>query len=154
MALYLWNGDLLAINGKLATHENCCCEECVYCTEGTTPPIIQVVIDGVTNGRCEGCAGINGTYSLTQDEGDSCFWSRDIEIDICGIVQTVTITAWLTNNSLLVEAYMHFTDDCAALFSLDIETPFNCNFSGLDIPPSGACDCDEGEATCTVTAVF
>ena len=65
MPLYLEDGKLLVVDGKLAVSEDCCCgEECACCTGGISG--LDITISGVVKGIywCDNCSQHNTTYRV------------------------------------------------------------------------------------------
>lgn len=69
MPLYLWEGKLLVENGKLAVHEDCCCNVCRNCCDGQgIPTTISAAFSGIT--FCPDCRSGNHFAGGTEHLGD------------------------------------------------------------------------------------
>ena len=81
MSLYLYENKLLVNDGKLAAHEDCCCDDdspvvgdlCYLCLDDTFPGEIEVSIAGVTGSAT--CQSFNSSFVLRQCSlpGNPCY---------------------------------------------------------------------------------
>jgi len=86
------NGKVLTDDGKVASHEDCCCEPCtVSCTQcsSTISGWLVTIADlGNPGDACGDCADFNGEYVVdgcTPVGGQPCCWFYIFPSPICGI---------------------------------------------------------------------
>lgn len=133
MAVYLWdNGGFkpLVVDGKIATHEDCCCSpdiECGYCQPGTTPFQLQLSVSG----NC-----YPGTYILNWNHDEPhCHWMYSHE----GSIWFARLHVFEGELEWYAAIRRHDEDICGWHCTLD-ENPTDCQISRTLIHVLGDCD--------------
>lgn len=180
-AVQIWDGKVLIIDGGVAVHEDCCCEEevtgCDGCISGNAPDQFRVVLANVADGVCDACEDYNDTYVLDFDSeiGGMCSWHYgDGDFHPCGDPDDDTechgLTIWLRisdpgfGTAFIEVDIIHqnagnvtCTDTLFLHFRKSQLGDFDCPaLNNLNIPLfadwSGVL-CDGSVATCVVTAL-
>jgi len=152
MAIQLYGGKILTADGKVASHEDCCCCGCTCenCLD-TAPCCFKVVIADMAEGTCGDCADLNKTYYLPQISGTPCTWKlTDVCTPFACDPTEMTLEVLLDGSDYKIRVtlgehiweknYGEDKPDCCSLVA-----------EALTHTTSGG-DCDSSSATCAITA--
>lgn len=158
-----------------------CCNDCGYCTKGTAHATYQIDISGVVNGSCSDCAGLNGTFVLSQCNSSltgasQCAWEYHLSSPLCfsGGLFTADYYTMEVHNSDHLQVIVGPTYNAGSTppgtchrnpgdlihgyyrYDGTFETLESCDFPGTDIPiltGHGSGRCDLETSTCTLTGL-
>ncbi len=170
MGVYFHDGGILFNSGKIAFHEDCCCDtaDCGNCSSGFGPLQLEVTASGITNRECPNCAVFNGTHITSFLQ--ACSWCKLVTgSEFCNEfigVQAATILVTLVHppgsDYLLNVIYGHTSPQSCIVFNYTalyrkvyVEKPDCFAFSSevLDFVSSSFGPCNNWPATVTLSTI-
>ena len=164
MAAYFQDGKLLFVDGKVAMHADCCCDE--VCCSGGKPTDLEVGLSGIGSAICSMsvCDHFNGTFTLAarafgQIDGEdincalavSCCWGYFLPSSWCSMQG---VFAYIKGTIITIGVTGVSPGVFRIKWSVDMGDT-NCNnMSSVNVPYVGDDGwCDGAASTCTVTAL-
>jgi hypothetical protein len=129
-----------------------CCRGCIWCTSGTQPSQLQVVVSGISNNSCLDCASVDGTYVLDSaaPSGTTCVWGLDIS-GACSYIGVGALVSSATNLTVFI-----FRSGALTSLSWRVSPPPDCaTWSSLSLPVNAndGTTCTATGSTCLVTSL-
>jgi hypothetical protein len=117
MPIYLWNNQILTVDGKIAINEACCCVAAECPTDCSSLGNYTNCSISSIGGGCENCDSTyeGRTYTLTRGAGTACTWSDNTwEFDQYEILISLSCNG--TTDQWEISVYLNCFDSISCFY--------------------------------------